>query len=313
MPLLRVDDSFLNQAWRMLTSSRDQVPVISVSETSLTPAVEVFSVAGSYVLDVPVDRTLMLALTVNSGAGGGGGARSTPGVNITGGGGGAGGASAWCVYTISELLLIGPTMTLVVGAGGVGGAGLSVNGPGNDGGILNKSVIQIGATILQRTGSSGSSNGKGGQVSAPAVTPGVGGTTGNAVWNGGNGGTANLPGAAGGSNSWSGGGGGGGGIDLANAVYGGGAGGFSNMAGRGVAGGVAGSPGVDGEAMPFLSAGMGGGGGGGPLNNTSPGQRGGNGGYPGGGGGGGGGCTSLGGDSGAGGDGADGGIVLIFV
>jgi len=242
----------------------------------------------------PTGAKIVEVYVIGGGGGGGSGDVHSSDANLRDGGSGAGGGSfAYKKFLASAL---GTSETVVVGAGGTGGAGRGTQGGGNNG--TDGGLSSFGTNLLKATGG------------IKGVTPG---TSGNAAVGGAGGAQTNgdmsIIGGAGGNSGDS--GGGAQGVDSTNVISprgGGGAGsnGQSGAAGGGfltyyvLAGGAANTAGATTDAG-LLIGGVGGGGGNG-------GTAGGAGGYPGGGGGGGGGSSSA---SGAGGNGANGVVIVI--
>ena len=294
------------------------------------PVVSMYTTPGTYTWDKSSGTTYMAVYGCSGGAGGGSGARF-PNRQSTGGSGGGYGGQFSTQFLAS---LIGSTATVVVGAGGVGGASvLTDNSAGNNGtlgGVSSFGSIsnpgsgpvpgQGGIQFIYTAPSSGSqvlggsNNGLSGsgysttqQTNVPSFdTFGyVGSGSSLDVYNGGfpgqggggNGATTTTP--TGTSNPYAAGDGG-----RSGSVVGGAAG--TILSPNGISGGNS----VTGSSAGGISTfGSGGGGGFGQTASSLPGN-GGNGGYPGGGGGGGG--ASLNGTaSGSGGNGGNGIVVII--
>lgn len=276
-------------------------------------------------------------ITANAGGGGGGGgARVASGSSCSGGGGGGAGSTMQIAFSASEIT---STVSFTIGAGGIGGAGASVDGtPGGNGAAGGLTDITVGTVCHRLYGGGG---GAGGQLAAHS---GGGGGSGYASTGGSATGTAGgaagtLNGTAGGSGAAGGGSaqlylgaGGGGGINGGN----GGAGGFTALAACGGAagGGVSAAPaagnGGNGRSpgTNFVTGGTGGatGGAGNPgtirpggLASSGSGGGGATAGSGGAGGagyraaGGGGGGSAIGGNGGAGGQGGDGSVTVIVL
>ncbi|MDP1913963.1 DUF2793 domain-containing protein [Brevundimonas sp.] len=253
--------------------------------------VTTFTADGSYA--VPTWARSVEAVMVGGGGGGGAGSFGASGSRFGGGGGGAGGISRgqWPAE------LLGGTLDVVVGIGGLGGN----TAAGSDG--SGGAVSMGGTTLLVASGGGGgglggSTDGEGGSAGEGAPRSNAGGassvTTGGAA-----GRSLDRPDAPGG-------GGAGGGLDGAGVARVGGAGGDGGalaVKALGGAGGLgaAGSPGTA-APQPTLYWAGGGGGGGGAATSGS-GHAGASGGSVGGGGGGGGAGVSVGGVGGAGGPG----------
>lgn len=224
------------------------------------------------------------AILIGGGGGGGGGRLAASGPAPAGGGGGAGGLTRR-IWSADQLTA---SLSIQVGAGGLGAA------PGDAGGHGGDSLISLDGVVLAaaRGGRRGDvSGGEGGQASWP-------GAAGGDAFGGG-------AGAAGGNSAITpGGGGGGGGVDAAGVGHAAGAGGSGALCGRASEGGAAGSgSGGSGADGGPAGEGCGGGGAGG-----APGHAGGDGGLFGGGGGGGGAHPVT---PGRGGDGAAGLVILV--
>lgn len=114
------------------------------------PGQQAYTTAGSYTFTVPAGVTSICAVCVGSGSGGGGG---------YGGGSGYGGDLR---YVNSISVTAGESLTVVVGAGGVGGT--SIASPGDN----NLSSVSRGATALVRAYFNNTSGiGTGGQGGTP--------------------------------------------------------------------------------------------------------------------------------------------------
>jgi len=267
------------------------------------PQIDIFTSSGTWTRPsgaVSVDIQLF--------AGGGGGAsgrKDSAAATLKLGGGGGGGGSFFSVRVLASILSSSESVT--VGAGGVGGAGVTANATNGNVGLAGGSTI-FGPFTAQG----------GGPAGFPAGAAGTG------VMQGNSGGSASATGGAGGSGApatmassmqpGGPGGGAGGGITTASAAAAGGAGARSfvlNLAGgtAGAAGSAGGAGSNNASAMNGLF-GVGGGGGGGGSGIAASGGAGGEGGFPSGGGGGGG-ATETGTTSGAGGQGAAGMAIII--
>ena len=257
---------------------------VDFTEIEAPETEQLFGEVGTFDFTVPAGVTSISAVTV----GGGGGAAGCLGTSNSSGGGGGGGALSW---TNNISVTPGETLTVEVGAGGVGGD--STGSAGGDGG---DTIISRSGTVLLSAG-----GGSGGLANAtPQQTVGnsaIGGFQLGSADGGGNGGTGGPsrnnngggggggaggydgPGGSGGTgNSGAGtpgqGGGGGGGGGMGNAgtqnnggggvgLFGGiinGAGGLNEGPGGGGSNGEGGQPGGDG--------GLFGGGGGGKEDDT---------------------------------------------
>ena len=252
--------------------------------------------AGTYNFTKPSYAKLFYIICVAGGSGGGSGRRGAVGTQCGGGGGGAGGS---IFFGLLPAYMFPTTFNVTVGAGGLGGAGVTTDSTNGNAGTLggNSLVDTIGAKNNTGTGGGGTTTGgSGGGSSTWGIISGMAGGAGGS-------------GAAGSSSSGSGGcggGGGGGGISTTEGVFGGGLGiTWRAFHGSNVPGASAGQNGGDGYSKFFA----GGGGGGGGSSVTANGGNGGNGGWPGGGGGGGG-ASRDGFTSGAGGNGADGAVLI---
>jgi len=285
--------------------------------------IQEFTSTGSSTWTKPAGAKMVYVLAFSGGGGGAGGAKASSG-STSYNRGGSGGTAGSRVEGWFPASLFGSTETVVVGAGGSGGAGATTIGaPGSSGGTADPSSFGTliyaenpsatsGATS---TASSGTGQGAGGNVIGPCYIAGAGTTIFNAGLGGTN--TSNqVPSAAnrGGLNGGGGGGGGGtnntnnGGFAGATGGLGGAAISSSNTStsttGGGGSGGAVNTNGTNGAtATSYFVGGSGGGGGG--CGTTANAGVGGSGGYPAGGGGGGGGAISSynAGDGGAGGNG----------
>lgn len=284
--------------------------VEAVSSVSGSQTINYTGVTGSWT--VPA-CSFVRVIAIGGGAGGTSGARDAAGTGRLGGKGGGGGERIERTFTAAELGGIGASVSYLVGDGGIGGPGRTVDGtsgiPGGDGGDTNF------GTFLYAFGGVGDPTPNGGHYTSGQPFGGVGGTAsagGTGYWGGGGGGTGSatfVAGYPGGPSEYgSAGGGGGGGITVGNVANNGGSGGNLiqglTLAASGGTGGTSGTPiGGNGATYAALHTGSGGGGG------YASGGNGGNGGDYGGGGGGGG--ASLNGTtSGAGGNGGNGAIIV---
>lgn len=280
--------------------------------------VQVFTTSGTWT-PVREGAKLVEVHLVSGGGGGGAGRVGAGGTAIFGGGGGAGG------YYNRRLLpfaATGGTLSVVVGAGGVGGAAQTIsNSNGANGTAGGQTAVYAGSTILALarnfSGFGFGGTATNGLNGSSEVFSGILGQ-----WvQGGHGGKAQVsssPSGAGLSNGFAptGGGAGGGFGTNQNTIAGGGGGNILTEYGKRIEGGVGGNgggghggKGTDGSVYPNLMPGAGGGGGGGGGISIA-GGNGGDGGICGGGGGGGGGALN-GVSSGAGGRGGDGIAIII--
>ena len=273
--------------------------------------------SGTFTWTKPANAKWVQVTLVGGGGGGGGGGKSTANLTgvVSGGGGAAGGAKLVALIAAAD---IGPTATVVVGAGGPGGNGATsapVGGfPGTNG--SDTTFAASSYTLVARGGNFGN----GGSTSATTpggsakvsvffnfgVTQGGGGAGQSAT-----GGTSPSPV----TNFGPSGGGGGAGSSNSTTQWGGGAGGpytaATNLSGitvsvAGGAGAAVIGPGGNGTSVPALQFGTGGGGGGTNANQPYTAAAGGNGGWPGGGGGGGGASFQTAYNAGKGGNGSNG-------
>jgi hypothetical protein len=271
-------------------AGRREVREYTASQSSIpTPS----GIAGAYVS------------LISGGGGGGSGRRGAAGTVRCGGGGGATvnlheawiPASAWS-----------STYSVVVGAGGAGGAAVfSDDTNGNAGTNGTASSVQTGSIFVRTSSPSAGSGGTASAGSGGGAGTGTGSSVGAAAS------TSGGAGALGGSSALgAGGGGSGGGVTTGNAANNGGAGGsVASYGGASPAGGVVDTT-AAGNGVQQVSGLPGSGGGGGAASITTAGQSGGTGG-PYGGGGGGGGASVNGFTSGAGGAGASGFVRVTFV
>ena len=245
---------------------------------------------------------------VGGGAGGAAGRKGAPGTNRYGGSGGAPGATVETWFLTTDLPA---TVSVTIGAGGSGGAAVTINSTdgnnGTAGGTTTFSTVSAVGGLAGVRGTSTSANQPGGKsgsclfglTTAASLAAGSGSnTTGSSV--------------AASAAAFPTGGGGGGGLNTSNTPSSGGTGGGL---GEGtymqlVVGGTAGTAGTNGgNGNSARGVGTGGGGGGSSASGNA--GSGGNGGGYGSGGGGGGAATDDVGNSGAGGNGA-GGYALII-
>lgn len=280
----------------------------SVLSHDIQPFTYYYAVAGSPVWTPPPLLTRLYVRLVSGGGGGGSGRRGATSSARSGGTGGNAGLfnDEWL---LAETVGTSP-ITLTVGAGGVGGAAVTVDS--TDG---NPAMTAGGSSFTGFLSSSAGTAGKAG--SSAAVTSPSSQLGSNKYYQPGQGAATSVTGAA--STASSGGngpgcGGAGASLSSGNVDLAGSAGTNQNAptastvrGAGGAAGGTGtGAPGGNGTkgSVPFS---FGGGGGGGATNGSGVGGAGGNGG-PYGGGGGGGSASLNGANSGAGGNGGDGGI-----
>jgi hypothetical protein len=318
-----------NRIWTLPAADGSNGEVLSTNGTGVlawitpgvTPNVQVFTTPGTSTWIKPAGCTQVLVYGVGAGGGGGSGCRNNFTANRGGGGGGSGAGIAWRIFAAADLL---DEVSVIVGAGGTGGASRTSNSDGLSGAAGGDT--EFGGILLVSNGSAGGGGSGGGSNSAagfglfnswPAFFASTGqngaagrNTTGfsapnlNSVFN--------FLAASGG------GGGGGAGSSVSTAAAGGAGGAFANNAsiypgglggsGTGTAAQRTGGNGPVYTAAANYPQGMGGGGG--AFKNDDHGGAGGNGGDPGGGGGGGAGANA-GWNSGAGGNGGNGRILVI--
>lgn len=265
----------------------------TTAPTGATPTnIQVFTTPGG-TWTKPLGAKKIRVELVGGGGGGGSGRKGALGTNRYGGGGG--GAAAVTVYEIDAASIISP-VTVLVGAGGPGGASITTN---DTNGALGASFG--GTTSFGLLRAAGGNKGNGGTT----TTGTAGSLQGIGVFVGGAGGAGSSGGGTlANSGAYTGGGGGGAGLTAAELNATGGTGGAATSYNQvGAAGGTSPTP-------HNLLATIGLGGGGGNSNNAGNGGAGGAGGLYGGGGGGGAGATNDVGNSGAGGAGGDG-IAII--
>jgi hypothetical protein len=237
------------------------------------------------------------------GGGGGSGARDAAGTNRSGGGGGGAGANQWATIVAGTA---GTSITLTVGAAGVGGTAIAVDTTAGNAGTAG-GQSSFGTVLIAAGGSAGGAGSLGGNAAGGAASTTPVGMIANAGTAGGTG-IPNGASAAGtaASASWAAtGGGAGGGIETTNVAHNPAAGGAAGASAAQLAGGIAGvvggtRPGGNGNFQVGMFRGGSGGGGGAP-HATNAGAIGGDGAR---GGGGGGGSAAINGQaSGAGGNG----------
>lgn len=297
-----------------------QSSILSLNFPAATD-VQIFSTPGSFSAGwtKPSGAKFIEVHCFGAGGGAGSGNRTPTGGNVGGGAGAGGGSYAKKRMSAS---IFGTTAAVVVGAGGPGGLGLSIDGSGNNGTDGGQSSFGItgGAVLVVAPG------GKGG-IGGPSGSKGVGGVIGfgDTTIPGGDGGNGDLGTGAQGVDS----------VNVPTPRGGGGSGNVNSNAANGGrfityyvspannSGGIAAvgvGPGHNGNPGNSLSGdtligGEGGGGGSSNGNNSNGGNNGGDGGdggFPGGGGGGGGGADSTNScNSGAGGKGGDGLVVVV--
>ena len=303
-------------------------------------SIQEFASSGTFT--VPASAKFVMVELWGAGGGGGSGVRSDASTNRVGGSGGGGGAKVSAVFDVTDLT---STVSVTIGAGGTGGAAVTVDSTLGSFGTAGGST-SFGAYLYAYGGGRGSpgnslaqnsNRGAGGGGSASAGDEGsgsnsiqLGGNPRSAQWGGatiqdnlstggaGSGGDSEYGGAGGGFSSSStignGGssifagaaGGGGGGIDSSNITRAGGAGGGSgSYTSGGGAAGGAAGGANNGSNGTVSATGGGGGGGGGGSSTTTAAGAGGTGATPAGGGGGGG-ASQNSFNSGAGGAGGNG-------
>jgi hypothetical protein len=275
----------------------------AINSACLQPGRKVFTASGTAI--IPPGWT---SERVRARGAGGGAVNGTNGSNGTAGGGGGGGGE------LREDLLrlaAGTSVSVTIGAGGIGAVAAAAFGTGTAGGDTTF------GTYVTAKGGLGCTSGTGAKGGGEATTAsnvdaialqgagangcsefgGAGGSTAGA-----NGGGSSLHGSPGGGAGSSGG-----------VAYPGGTVGVYVYAGGGAAGTTSASPtaGTAGTSRSDGRAGDGGGGGGNNNGGVGNGAAGGNGGDPGGGGGGGGGCSAPVANGGAGGNGGRGELELI--
>lgn len=199
---------------------------------------ETYNTAGTYTTVVP---TLAKSVTITACGGGGGGGAGGAAYSIgndasvagNGGGGGGGGAAAISgkTYTVADSIK-GTTITITVGAAGVGGgASGNVTGNGGNGGTGGNTVIGPWVTLAGGKGGTGGTYGEGMHDPASSDAPFIGGKGG-------------AGGAAGGTGGGSGGNGGDGATLETRNGYSGANGTAGTSGAAGLAGGNAGSEGT---------------------------------------------------------------------
>jgi hypothetical protein len=265
---------------------------------------------GSYSWTIPASARLVEFFAVGAGGGGGSGRRGAAGsARFGGGGGGSGGVM---LFTRAVADLSTRSISMIVGAGGVGGAAVTADDTnGNNAAAATDTQITIGSQAMYASRGSGGSGG--------TAAAGAGGSGGNALYNGNAGANSSATANPSGTNVstvagfTAGGGGAGGGISTGNASYSGSlaraqgwnVGGFNANSSGGTAPGGSGQNATDAFTTAFAGQPGGSGGGGAAGNDSNNGGTGGNGAAYGGAGGGGG-ASVNGRNSGAGGNGADG-------
>ena len=277
-------------------------PTGAAGSATATPTdVQIFSTSGTWTK--PSGARYVEVFMWAGGGGGGGGRKGAAGT--TRGGGGGGGSGAYHEMKMSAVVLPA-TVSVTVGAGGLGGLPQATNS--TDGGAFRSnsgdSVFGAWGRVSGGNGGGSGTNGSGGSGGSSGnglgIASGSGGSGGGAG-GGSSGGQAPAPYVGAGS------GGGGAGISSANAYFTGGTGArnFSRYVTESAT--AAGANGLSRDSGDFVG---GNGGGGGTSTSTSS-QNGGNGGWPGGGGGGGSAGIDNVTNGGGGGDGANGAVIVI--
>jgi hypothetical protein len=271
---------------------------------------DIFTANDTY--NVPAWARQLRIVCIGGGAGGGSAASGSNAAARLGGRGGGSGGRSDEIFDVDEL---GATLTITIGAGGTGGAGVAGNSNGNAGNPGGDTSVASGGTDILYAGGG---------------TEGVGGTTAQVAGIA-TGGLGNKPGNAGQSSVLTsvtpantsqgdcpGGGGPGGALQTSGVANAGGDGSFGYFIGgigrraeRGIGGASGGGAGGAGPDKAF-ARGFGAGGGAGGANASGNGGAGGAGGLPGGGGGGGGASRDTA-TSGAGGNGGRGEVQIIAI
>ena len=288
-----------------ITNGNGSISIASTAASATPTDVQTFTSSGTWTK--PAGARAVTIQLVGGGGGGGSGRKGLSGTVC--GGGGGGGGSAYTERTISADLL-GATVSVSVGAGGLGGAGqTTASTNGLIGGIGGNSTF--GTWIFAGGGGAGgagtTAGGAGGGASSKGIFVGGAGATGA---------TTSTAGAGSSSQAGGAGGGGGGGVSTTPAFTNGGLGrnsfgSFINPSD--VPGGTTdGASGGNGQSVDanYAQGGNGGGGGAGSINAANSGGNGGNGGNYGGGAGGGGAALDTNASSGTGGIGGAG-IVVV--
>jgi hypothetical protein len=278
-----------------------------------------YTTPGSYSYTIPTGANQLLVHIFGAGGGGGSGARNNTTNIRTGGGGGGNGAVSVFLFRASDF---SSPVSVVVSAGGAGGASVTTNGNGNIG-ATNTTYSSFGNFIAMNgnPGNPGSTTTSVSPSNARSLNYNfatASGSTGGAAasTSASNGGAVNAFALQ----TPTGGGGGGGAAANVTTSMNGGNGGVKTAAASAVVNGynitvAGGSGGVPGTSLPtsgptFTNTWGSTGGGGGGYRTNQPGQNGAAGGNPGGGGGGGGGADS-GFASGAGGAGGNGAVIIF--
>jgi len=279
--------------------------------------IQEFTSTGSSTWTKPSGAKLVYILVYGGGSGGGSGRRRATASSSTAAFGGGGGASGGRTELWIPATELGATETVTVGAGGTGGAAITVDDTNGASGAAGQNS-SVGSWITARgaVASSGGTTSSGSGASGGNTI--VVAYTGTTIYSGSGAAgssTAGNTGSRGGYNG--GGGGGGGGFAAASTTENtGGAGGkggsvfttsASGIGSGGSAGGFASNGGNGSNATTYFVGGDGGGSGG--SGNLVAAGAGGNGGFPGGGGGGGG--AGHGANSGAGGNGGNGYVRIV--
>jgi hypothetical protein len=280
----------LGTAGQTLTSNGSSVHWSAPAPASAN--VQTFATTGSSTWTKPSGVSIVEVILVSGGGGGGSGNRTN--TNPCGGSGGASGTTIVYRFLASDLA---NTVTVTVGTGGTGGAGLTVDGTTGSAGA-NGGDTTFGSLLIAPGTGNGGFGGTGFNTAAPGGLF-VGGGDSIGAGTGGRGSAAFAAGGVSNPGGPGAGGGGGGGSPGA-----GGGVGWSTIA---IAGGTAaaGSAGGNGNSGSIGNRLVGSGGGGGAFTAGVAGRSGGNGGFPGGGGGGGS-SSNTGLTSGTGGNGGNG-------
>lgn len=197
------------------------------ARSATVPDIQVFTANGTWTK--PANAATVEVMVISGGSGGGSGRRGASGTVCGGGGGGSSGVIIRNTFDATDL---GATVSIVIGAGGNGGAAVTVDGTnGNVGSTGGQTVF--GAHLVAPGGSGGAggttSGGAGGispLIATTVTVMGAGGAGGTGAT-----GTAANPAIMGPTA-----GPGGGGISAAPAAFNGAAGANSRMAGSGVGG-----------------------------------------------------------------------------
>lgn len=197
----------IETGWHILSNSLQESVIFTT-----------FTANGTWTKSAGLKRILICA--VGAGGGGGSGRRFAAGNNRFGGGGGGGGEVVWLSITAEALA---STVSVTVGTGGTGGAGILVDDTSGNIGIVGGDT-SFGAVVIAKGGNPGGGGGAaGGTIGAGGPIASGNPQYGPFALSGGNGAVGNTVTTSAGATGFIGttgapGGGGGGGINNTNVI-----------------------------------------------------------------------------------------------